>query len=233
MNASMPAKLLAEFIGTLTLIAVGVGSIYATATSETLTATHADLLVVALAHGLAIALMVTALGHVSGGHFNPAITLAMVVTKGTQIKDAVGYWVAQLAGGAAGMLLIKWMWDGVNGATDMAGVPVLGDGVSTGQALLAEGLMTFFLVWVVYAVAVDADGAWSKLAGLPIGLTITMGIFMGGTLTGGAMNPARWFGPALIAGEWGDGWIYIVGPAVGAIIAGLLYINVIKPRTAG
>lgn len=227
MVPALPARLIAEFIGTLTLIAVGVGAILSVSPATT----PDGLIAVALAHGLAIAVMVTAVGHVSGGHFNPAVTFGMLLTRQIRIVDALAYVGAQLAGATAGAALIKWAYpDDLGYDKYNGGAPGLLEGVSLTQGIVLEALMTFFLVFVVFGVAVDRLGAFSAVAGLPIGLTVTAGILMGGKLTGAAMNPAREFGPALIANHWQDVAAYWVGPFIGAAIASLLYIYGIKPR---
>ena len=112
-------------------------------------------------------------------------------------------------------------------------VPAVGAGYSTGQILLVEAILTFFLVFTVFAVAVDSRGAFKMIAGLPIGFVVFFDILMGGPLSGGAMNPARWFGPALVSGNWSDAWVYIVGPVVGGGIAALVYeIVVLRSKHA-
>jgi aquaporin TIP len=208
----------AEFIGTFTLIFIGVGSIVAANQIH-----DPSLIGVALAHGLAIAVMVSALGHISGGHFNPAITLGFLLTK--RITPALGllYWVFQMAGAALAALLVRELLPAA--ATDPVklGVPAVGGGVNAGAAFGLEAIMTFFLVWVVFATAVDARGTFKSIAGLAIGLTITMDILFGGPFTGAAMNPARAFGPQLVGSHWTEGWIWYAGPALGGAVAALMY----------
>lgn len=236
MERTMSQKLLAEFVGAFTLIFIGAGSIIAANSAGA----AGGLVGIAIAHGLAIAVMVTALGHVSGAHFNPAVTAGVWIAQRISSADAVKYIVAQLAGGSAGALLLRAalprsFWDGAVAL----GTPTVG-GVSNGQAVLIEAMLTFFLVWVVFATAIDPDGAFGKIAGLAIGFTITMDILMGGPFTGAAMNPARHFGPALVvnngqfwkATAW---WAYWIGPIAGGIVAAALYDGVIlrKPLPAG
>lgn len=224
-------KAMAEFVGTFTLIFVGAGSIVAVSVIGGVDG--GGLVAVAIAHGLAIGTMVSAVGHVSGAHFNPAITIGAFVTGKIDLRDGAVYLVAQLAGAAAaaGVLraaLPKALWDPVN-----LGTPGVNDGfgVSTGQAVLIEAVLTFFLVWVVFATAVDAEGAFSKIAGLAIGFVILMDILMGGPFTGAAMNPARTFGPALAGGFWDDHWVYWVGPVAGGIVAAVAYdLAILRPR---
>jgi aquaporin Z len=198
----------AEFVGTFTLIFIGGGAGLASGQ---------DIVAVALANGLAIGIMVSNLGHISGGHFNPAITLGFVVTRRIQPALAVLYWAAQLLGAIAAAALLRAIFPHITGAIPNA------PSISDGKALLLEIVLTFFLVWAVWATAVDIRGAFKSIAGLAIGLTITMDVFVGGPLTGAAMNPARAFGPELIGNFWGDAWVYWVGPMIGALIAALGY----------
>jgi len=208
-------RCVAEFIGAFTLIFVGAGAI--------MLGSSAGLVGIALAHGLAIAVMVSAVGHISGGHFNPAITFGFLITRRMAPRLAGGYWVSQFTGAAAAALLLKWIFP--TPAVDAAklGVPILNDQIGAGRGLVLEMIMTFFLVWVVFATAADPRGTFKAIAGLAIGLTITMDIFVGGPLTGAAMNPARAFGPQLVQNAWSDGWLWYVGPVVGAAAAALLY----------
>jgi aquaporin Z len=178
---------------------------------------------IAAAHGFVIAVMVSALGHISGGHFNPAVSTALLVTRKLKPVDWVAYVVVQLVGATVAALALSVLYDKVVKDATGLGTPSLAAGHTTGQGLLLEGILTFFLVFTVFAVAVDGRGAFKIVAGLPIGFVIFFDILMGGPMTGGAMNPARWFGPALVSGNWSNGWLYIIGPIVGGIIAALVY----------
>ena len=162
-------RAVAEFVGAFTLIFIGGGAGIVAGN---------DLVAVALANGLAIGIMVSNLGHISGGHFNPAITLAFLATRRIVVSLAVIYWVAQLLGAIAAAALLRVIHPSILGA-----VPHVA-GISVGKALLVETVLTFFLVWAVFATAVDIRGAFKSIAGLAIGLTITMDVFMGGPLTG-------------------------------------------------
>lgn len=225
MERSLGQKLLAEFVGTLTLIFIGAGAVVAG---------HGDLAAIALAHGLAIATMVSALGHVSGGHFNPAVTIGAWVAQKIESRNALAYIAAQLAGAAAGAGLLRaalpeQIWRAAN-----LGTPAVNGALSNGQAVLIEAVLTFFLVWVIFATAVDPEGAFGKIAGLTIGFVFTMDIAMGFGFTGAAINPARWFGPAAVAGSWDNWWVWLVGPIAGGIVAASLYDSMImRPRGAG
>ncbi|MBI2170237.1 MAG: aquaporin [Actinobacteria bacterium] len=232
MQHTTSQKLLAEFVGTFALIFIGVGSIVAVG-AELGGLDGGGLTTIALAHGLAIGTMVSALGHVSGAHFNPAVTISAFVTGKIDLKDGGFYILAQLAGGAAAAGVLRAAIPATLRETVNSGIPGVGEnfGLSTGQAVLIEAVLTFFLVWVIFATAVDSEGAFSKIAGLAIGFTITMDIMMGGPLTGAAMNPARAFGPALVEGFWDNHWVYWVGPVAGGIVAGVLYdLVILRPR---
>jgi aquaporin TIP len=217
----------AEFIGAFALIFVGVSSI--------LVGGSAGLVGVALAHGFVIAVMVSAVGHISGGHFNPAITIGFLVTRRIAPLLAGVYIVAQLAGAVLGALAVRWIFPGV--VDEDSGVPVVNAAIDAVPAMALEALLTFFLVWVVFATAVDPRGTFKSIAGLAIGFTITLDILAGGPLTGAAMNPARAFGPQLVQGVWDDAWVYYVGPIVGAVVAAVtydwLYLRPARPVPVG
>jgi len=220
----------AEFVGTFALVFVGAGAVLVAA--PTLGAGNLD---IALAHGLVIAVMVSAVGHISGGHFNPAITLGFLVTGRLSPLVAGAYWVAQFLAAVAGAALLKWIFAGDTEAT--LGAPAVGPGVQPEAALIVEAILTFFLVWVVFATAADPRGTFKSIAGLAIGLTITFDILLGGPLTGAAMNPARAFGPQLFSREWDDFWIWYVGPLAGGVLGALayewLYLRPLSPPVVG
>ncbi|WP_299426199.1 aquaporin [uncultured Meiothermus sp.] len=201
--------LIAEFLGVFTLCFVGIGAIAATQ--------GGDLMVIALAHGLAIGLSVVALGAISGGHFNPAVTFGMLITGRITPVGAVSYWVAQLLGGLVAAFFIGAIYSGTAVAD---GTPTPGANHTAIQALMMEIFLTFFLVSVIFGSAVFNN---YNFAGLAIGLAITMDILAGGAVSGAAMNPARVLGPAIIGGEWAAHWVYWAGPLVGAGLAALLY----------
>ena len=218
---NMPQKLAAEFVGTFALIFFGAGSICADQFLHG--AGGPGLPGIALAHGLAIGLMVTAMGHISGGHFNPAVSIGFWVTRRISTLDFILYWAAQLAGAIAAAYLLKVVVPEEAWRAVALGTPDLARDFTRLNGIILEAVMTFFLVWVVFATAVDEKGAFNKIAGFAIGLTITMDILMGGPLTGAAMNPARAFGPAVAANHWANDGVYWVGPLAGGFVAGLLY----------
>jgi aquaporin Z len=203
----------AEFVGAFALMFVGGGAIMS----------GAGLVGVAFAHGLVVAVMASAVGHISGGHFNPAVTFGFLVTRRIDPALALVYWLAQFAGATLAALSLLWIYpeDVRDGAS--LGVPLVSDRISIGAAFVVEAILTFFLVWVIFATAADPRGTFKSVAGLAIGLTITLDVLMGGPLTGAAMNPSRAFGPQLVANAWSDGWIWYLGPLLGGGAAALLY----------
>jgi MIP family channel proteins len=222
----------AEFVGTFTLVFAGAGSILtiAKALAPALTSAPAidvysglTLVGVALANGLAIAVMASAVGHISGAHFNPAVTLGFVVTRRIAPSLAVVYWSMQFAAATSAAALLRWFYPETARRLTHLGAPGLASGVSHWQGLVIEMVLTFFLVWVIFATAADPGGSFKSIAGLAIGLTITMDVLVGGPMTGAAMNPARAFGPELLSSHWTDAWVWYVGPFVGAALAALVY----------
>jgi MIP family channel proteins len=220
----------AEFVGAFALIFVGAGAILAAGPTA-----EPGIVGIALAHGLVIAVMVSAVGHISGGHFNPAITLGFLVTGRLHPLLALVYWIAQFAGAIGAAALLRWVFADDTEAS--LGAPVLNPGIQPEAGLLIEAILTFFLVWVVFATMADPRGTFKSIAGLAIGFTITLDVLMGGTLTGAAMNPARALGPELISNTWDDFWIWYIGPFAGAVIAAvayeLLYLRPVRPAVVG
>jgi MIP family channel proteins len=216
MTPNLVKQSVAEFIGTFALIFIGVGAIH-----NNEPAIGMGLLGVAFAHGLTIAVMVSATGGISGGHLNPAVTLGLLIGGKIKLMNSIAYWIAQLAGAAVAGFLLVWLF-GQNGVAVVAnGTPSLGKDINPGVGIVVELVLTFFLVFVVYGSAVDARAP--KIGGLAIGLTVALDIMFGGPLTGAAMNPARTFGPALASGHWDNHIVYWVGPMLGGALAGLIY----------
>ncbi|MGH7164056.1 MAG: MIP/aquaporin family protein [Nitrospiraceae bacterium] len=203
----------AEAIGTFALCFIGAGSI----------CINAGLVGIALAHGSVLAVMISAMGHISGGHFNPAVTVGALVGRKIKGPMAGAYVAAQLAGAVVAGLLLRIIfapavWEPVH-----LGTPGLGSGITPGIGILVEVVLTFFLVLVVYGTAIDDRGTWKAIGGFGIGFTVLCDILMGGPLTGASMNPARTFGPALVAGYWDNHIVYWIGPLLGGALAGLVY----------
>jgi MIP family channel proteins len=207
-------KGLAELIGTFTLIYVGVLVITVGLGSGAL-----DLTGVAFAHGLAIAVMVSATMIISGGQLNPAVTIGlMAARKITLVQGGINI-AAQLLGGILGGYAAL---ASLPAGTAMGGVPDLGAGVSVGTGILVEAILTFFLVFVIFGTAVDGRFN-ARIGGLAIGLTVALDILAGGPITGAAMNPARWLGAAVPAGHYANALVYWIGPILGGLVAALVY----------
>lgn len=207
---------LAEGLGTFALVFIGCGTV---ATGKV------DALGGAVAFGGTLGLMVYALGHISGGHFNPAVSVGLAVGRRFPWKLVPSYIVAQAAGATIAALLLR--------LTLTPGVPL---GVthptgSDGQAFVWEVVMTFFLVFVVTSLATDTRAVRSA-AGLCIGLTVVLDALVGGPITGASMNPARSFGPAIVANDLSGLWIYLAAPVVGGVIAALVYMFLRVEKTA-
>jgi aquaporin Z len=220
-------RLTAEFLGTFTLVFAGVGA-FMTARAMG----DQSLLVVGLGHGLAIFVMVAAFAAVSGAHFNPAVSFAMLVTGRLPFADFIAYVAAQLAGATAAAGLLKYAYpDEIVAGTKLGALSVYQQ-LAPLTALILEAVMTFLLVIVIFGAAVDPRSTLGNLAGLPIGMVIVFDILIGGPFTGAGMNPARWFGPAVLQGEWANTVVYIVGPLLGGAVAAFVYDYVIAPKAA-
>ena len=220
MSNTLVKQCVAEFIGTFALIFVGVGVI---ANHSELTS-NAGLLAVALAHGLTIAVMVSATGAISGGQLNPAVTFGLFLAGKMDGKKTIAYWIAQLFGAVVAAALVGALLSApsIPGKELVyKGTPALGKGATVAQSIGIEAVLTFFLVFVVFGSAVDSRAP--KIGGLAIGLTVALDILFGGPYTGGAMNPARVFGPALIGQQWNHHYVYWVGPLIGGGLAGIVY----------
>ena len=211
-------RAVAEFIGAFTLIFIGTGAAAAAGAVS-----DPSLIGVAIANGLAIGVMVCALGHISGGHFNPAVTFGFLIARKIKPPLAGVYWVAQFAGAALAALLVDQLIPKSITEPVALGVPALAHGVNATSGFLLEAILTFFLVFVIFGAAVDARNQFSVVAGLAIGLTIAIDVLFGGPFTGAAMNPARAFGPQLVGDHWANGWVWYVGPLLGGGIAAGVY----------
>ncbi len=210
----------AEFIATMIFVFIGAGSVVVTGTMIGDGITPASLVAISLAHGMTITVLIAATSHISGGHINPAVTFAVWLVGQMDTAKGVMYVIAQLAGAVVGAYLIVAVIP--DAAEGNLGAHGLGIGVSATGGLLAEIVLTFILVFVVFAVAIDPRGP-QYLAPIAIGLAVFVDHLFGVTITGASMNPARSFGPALVAWDWGNHWIYWVGPGVGAALAALGY----------
>jgi len=175
--------------------------------------------------------MVSAVGHISGGHFNPAVTLGFLVTGRMSPVLAAWYWIVQLGGAISAAAMLWWIFPAQSVSGSNLGAPLVAHPfIGSGAGMAMEAVLTFFFLWVIFATAADKDGTFKSIAGLAIGLTITLGVLAGGPLTGAAMNPSRAFGPEIIGwiadvpGDvWRDAWIYYAGPFAGGALAAIAY----------
>jgi aquaporin NIP len=211
MKPSLWRRSLAEAVGTFALVVCGCGAIVVNTATGALG--HVG---VAASFGLVIMVMIAALGHVSGAHFNPAVTLAFAWIRHFSWRDVPLYIAGQLAGAVAGAWTLRALFGtaGRIGATLPAG--------SSLQAFGVEVLLTAVLMFVITAVATDTR-AVGQLAALAIGGTVALDALWGGPVTGASMNPARSFGPALASGLWQAHWVYWLGPVIGATLGAALY----------
>jgi aquaporin Z len=217
---SLFRRSLAELLGTFALVFIGAGSVASKYFPE---ATY-GIFGVAVAHGLVMAVMVTAMLPISGGHLNPAITLGLLAVRRTDARSAAAYIVAQLLGAVLAAMLIKSVYPiGVVRPISL-GTPIVANTIQFHQAMIIEGVMAFFLVSAWFGTLIHP--AAPRLGGLGVGLALMFDILVGGPLTGAAVNPARAFGPALISGQWVAHAVYWVGPIVGAVLAALLWEKV-------
>jgi MIP family channel proteins len=228
MSNRITPKLLAEFIGTFALIFIGAGAGAVVGDGVGLP----GLIAIAFAHGLTVMAFAFAYGSVSGGHFNPSVTVGVLAAGAMSAGEAIGYIVSQLIGGVAGALLLRTV---LGGAATGLGVPALAHNLALGATTLTvtpwagfviEAVLGFFLVTVVLSTAVA--GRAGNLAPLAIGMTLTLNIIMGGALTGAAFNPARALGPMVATGNFSDAWLYLAAPIVGAIVAAILHTGLAR-----
>jgi aquaporin Z len=216
MDRKLTAALVAEAAGTCLFFIVGAGSIVL----GTFAPPGPGLLGVAFAHGLILAVMVSSLGAVSGGHFNPAVTFGLWIAGKIEAPRAGMYVAAQLVGAVVAGLALRFIFPNAWQATNI-GVPALAAGVSPATGIALEAIMTVVLLLAVFGTAVDPRGP--RIGGFAIGLAIAADILVGGPVTGAAMNPARWFGPAVASGFFDNALVWIVGPLLGAAVAAIGY----------
>ena len=207
----LPRALVAELIGTFALVFAGCGAIMVDAKTNALG--HVG---VAISFGLVIMVMIYALGHISGAHFNPAVTFAFALTRHFPWPRVVLYWGAQLAGAVVAALILR------GSLGDIAHVGATTPSGSARQSFLWELILTFFLMLVIMAVATDTL-AVGEAAAIAIGGTVGLDAIFGGPISGASMNPARSLGPGLVSGDLDAIWVYLLAPLVGAAIAGVTY----------
>lgn len=228
MDQRSPAAYVAEFFGTFALVFFITSAVVLWTTPA---GAGSEFVIVGLVHFFVLFLLVMTIGSISGCHLNPAITLALASLRKIRTNDAVIYILLQLAGAVAGALMTKYVLNdrvvdpsGPIAQSPEVGTPSLNDTLlqSTFAGAIVEGLGAFFLVWAVIAVAVNPRAA-KDWAGIVIGGALGLVVLVAGPLTGASVNPARFFGPALVSGHWDDAWLYIIAPVIGGAIAAQLY----------
>ncbi|MGE5226138.1 MAG: aquaporin [Planctomycetaceae bacterium] len=201
-----------EAIGTFVVVFFTVASIMSGGT----------LLEIALAYGLAAGVALTLSARVSGGVCNPAIQVGLWVTGRSSSARTLVYLGAQLAGAVLAAAVLRWIEPSLFAQVD-GGTPTVAPALALGKATVLEAITTAVVVWAYFASVVEDRGAFSKIAGLAVGFAVTLGVLASQRLTGAAMNPARWFGPALVSGRWSDWWVFVLGPLAGGIVAAVGY----------
>jgi aquaporin Z len=214
---------LAEFIGTFALVFIGGGTII----TSPLLQVQAAVVNIAFAHGLILAVLITATMRISG-HFNPAVTAGVLIAKRIDPMKAVVFWIAQFTGAIVAAYALKALYPAsIVSVTRLGGQSISAD-INMIQAIVLEAIATFFAVFTVFGTAIDPRGP--KVGGFAIGLAFTCGILAIGPLTGGSMNPARSFGPAVVTHIFEGQTAYWVGPLLGGCLAGFLYEKLFMPH---
>src|ERR1700757_2278912 len=233
MSHRIAPKLLAEFIGTFAFVFIGAGAAAVVGEGVGMP----GIVAIAFAHGLAIMAFAFAYGSVSGGHFNPAVTVGVLAAGAMGVGEAIGYIVSQFIGGIVGALFLSAV---LGGAETGLGTPALAQNLALGGTTLTvtpaagfmiEAVLGFFLATVVLSTAVA--GRAGSVAPLAIGMTLAFNILMGGALTGAAFNPARALGPMVATGRFTDAWLYLVAPVVGAIVAAAVHTGLARLAREG
>ncbi len=218
-------KSVAEFIGTFALVFAGCGSIMV---AERFPGSISNTAIPVI-FGLIVTAMIYAIGHISGAHFNPAVTAGFAVARHFPRKQVLVYWTAQILGGIAAISLLSVLLP--SGRSFGATIPQ----ILSLQAMGWEAVLTFFLMFVIIAVATDTR-AIGTMAGAAVGAAVMLGAFVGGPVTGGSMNPARSLAPAIFEKRMDVFWVYLVGPMIGAIVAAIVYEKIRcedKQKSAG
>ncbi len=223
----LPAYL-AELIGTFLLVFFITSVVVLFVSTGEQAQFGSDFAVIGLVHAFLLFGLIVMFGIVSGGHFNPAVTLAVLAIRRISSMDAVIYMLAQLSGGVLGALLCKGLLLDEGRATNYGAAQVSGLLGGDFQGMLIELIGTFCLVLVILA-AVFSKKSVKDWAPLAIGVTLGFLVMVGGPLSGASYNPARWFGPALVSGEWGGVWPYLLGPIVGALAAVGVFKFILEP----
>ena len=222
---SLARRLVAEALGTFSFVFVGAAVVVVNGGFPN---SGIGLLGIALAHAVALSIMITATMTISGGHLNPAVTIGLLAARRISVISAVAYIITQLAAATLAAFVVKALLPAAAVRSALVGVPVIAGSMTLGHAIGLELVLTFFLMFAVFGTAVSPDAP--RVGGFGIGLVILFDILVGGPLTGAAMNPARAFGPAVASGEWVGHIAYWVGPVVGALLAALVWEYFLLPK---
>ena len=220
---SLTRRLVAEFIGTFGFVFFGCGAVVANAYPGSGIGVPS----IALVHGIALAVLVTATMAISGGLLNPALTVGLFVARRLDAKSTIGYIIVQCLGAILGALALKLLFPIGIARLVSYGTPMIANTITLPAAIAIEALLTFFLMSAVFGTAVLANAP--RVGGFAIGLTLYACIVVAAQLTGPAVNPARAFGPAVVSGVWVGHIAYWIGPIVGAVVAALLWDRVLLP----
>jgi aquaporin TIP len=220
---SLFRRSVAEALGTFALVFIGVAAVV----EKSASGANFGLLGIAVAHAIVLSVMITATMAISGGHLNPAVTIGLLVARRTSARTALAYIPAQLIGAVLGALAVKLLFPVPAVRAALLGTPSVAGNVQLSQAIVLEAILTFFLVSAVFGTCVNSEAP--KVGGFAVGLVLLFDILVGGPLTGAAMNPARAFGPALVAGQWVAHIVYWIGPILGGVAAALLWEYVLLP----
>mgnify|MGYP001582519668 FL=1 len=214
-------KYMAEFVGTFALVFIAAGSVCADFYLRQAGGQGLGLLGISIAFGIVVIAVIYATSYVSGSHVNPAVTVSFWITKRMEPNTAIMYIISQIAGAALAGLALKTLFPDA-AKTVYLGTCVLAPGVSIARGVLMEFIISFLLVFTIYGTLVDKRAS-AGFAGVAIGLVVLFGAMIGGTISGGAMNPARVFGPALASGQFTHHYVWWLGPILGGIAAGFVY----------
>ena len=221
-------KYVAEFLGTFTLVFIAAGAVCTDYYLKKNGGQGLGILGIALAFGLATAAVIYAMSYISGAHINPAVTIASWVTRRMDPNTAIKYIISQIMGASLAGFTLKILFPEAL-YTVCLGTNTLGNGVSILQGIVMEFIISFLLVLTIYGTDVDKR-AFKGFAGLVIGLVVFFGVLIGSPISGGVMNPARAFGPAIASGQFTHQYIWWIGPILGGIAAALLYDTVFAEK---
>jgi MIP family channel proteins len=224
--ANIPRVMLAELLGTYFLVLAGTAAAVAATLNLPIAGLPADSLTVALSFGLILIALVFSLGHISGAHFNPAVTIGLGASGKFPLKYVPFYVFSQMGGALLAAVTVLFMFGKTAKSLAALGATLPAKGVNGWRVVFIEAIVTFLLMLVIMAIATDKRSP-KAAAGTAIGFTLAVGVLIAGPLTGGALNPARALGPMIIAGKYTSWWAYIVGPLTGAVLAAIIYAKLL------